>query len=160
MVGFCVVQQNAGRKYVDGTQFDGYSYYFALGYEPSKKHSFQFTFTGAPQWHNQRNISPLISDYQKYGSEDKPNRRYNSDWGYLNGEEHTIKKNVYHKPVAMLNWDWNINESTSLSTVVYASLGRGMGTSSSGVAHSISSKTTASGTTTYFTSEKLFKFFP
>ena len=141
--------KNAGRKYVDGTQFDGYSYYFALGYEPSKKHSFQFTFTGAPQWHNQRNISPLISDYQKYGSEDKPNRRYNSDWGYLNGEEHTIKKNVYHKPVAMLNWDWNINESTSLSTVVYASLGRGMGTSSSGVAHSISSKTTASGTTTY-----------
>ena len=24
--------------------------------------------------------------------EDKPNRRYNSDWGYLDGEEHTIKK--------------------------------------------------------------------
>ncbi|WP_315038033.1 TonB-dependent receptor domain-containing protein [Capnocytophaga sputigena] len=140
--------KNAGRKYVDGTKFDGYSYYFALGYEPSDKHSFQLMFTGAPQWHHQRSNSPLLSDYLRYGDGDEPNRKYNSDWGYLEGEEYTIKKNLYHKPVAMLNWDWKINESTSLSTVVYASLGRGMGTNSLGEAHSFSSKT-VSGTTSY-----------
>ena len=138
--------KNAGRKYVDGTKFDGYSYYFALGYEPSDKHSFQLMFTGAPQWHHQRSNSPLLSDYLRYGDGDEPNRKYNSDWGYLDGEEYTIKKNLYHKPVAMLNWDWKISESTSLSTVVYASLGRGMGTNSLGEAHSFSSKT-VSGTT-------------
>ena len=140
--------KNWGRKYVDGTQFDGYSYYFALGYEPSKNHSFQFMFTGAPQWHNQRSLSPSIADFQRYGSDDEPNRRYNSDWGYLNGEEYTVKKNIYHKPVAMLNWDWKISESTSLSTVLYASLGRGMGTNSTGEAHSFSSST-RNGNTTY-----------
>ena len=128
--------KNAGRKYVDATQFDAYSYYFALGYEPSKKHSFQLMFTGATQSHNQRYYSPSIEDAQKYGgSDDKPNRRYNSDWGYLNGEIFSLKKNIYHKPVAMLNWDWNISESTSLSTVAYASFGRGMGVSGDGKAY-------------------------
>ena len=130
--------KNWGQKYADGTQFDGYGYYFALGYEASKKHSFQFTFTGAPQWHNQRSSSPSIADAQRYGgTEDKPNRRYNPDWGYLNGDEYSLRKNIYHKPVAMLNWDWTMNESTSLSTVFYASLGRGMGLNSTGEAHSV-----------------------
>ena len=98
--------KNWGRKYADGTNFDAYSYYFALGYEPSKKHSFQLMFTGAPQWHHQR-YSTSIQNYQRYGgTADEPNRRYNSDWGYLNGEEFSTRRNVYHKPVAMLNWDW------------------------------------------------------
>ena len=130
--------KNWGRKYADGTNFDGYSYYFAVGYEPSKKHSFQLMFTGASQWHNQRSFYPSIADAQRYGgTEEKPNRRYNLDWGYLNGEEYSVKKNIYQKPVAMLNWDWNISESTSLSTVLYASFGRGMGTAAEGYAHKV-----------------------
>lgn len=121
--------KNWGQKYVDNTKFDAYTYYFALGYEPSKKHSFQLMFTGAPQWHDQRSYIPSIADAQRYGgTEDEPNRKYNSDWGYLNGEPFAVKKNIYHKPVAMLNWDWVISERTSLSSVLYASLGRGMGT--------------------------------
>lgn len=135
--------KNWGRKYADGTNFDAYSYYFALGYEPSKKHSFQLMFTGAPQWHHQR-YSTSIQNYQRYGgTADEPNRRYNSDWGYLNGEEFSTRRNVYHKPVAMLNWDWHITESTSLSTVLYASVGRGMGSSNEGQGSAI----TPNGTT-------------
>ena len=130
--------KNWGRKYADGTNFDGYNYYFALGYEPSKKHSFQLIFTGATQWHNQRSFSPSIADAQHYGgTESEPNRRYNIDWGYLNGEEYSVRKNIYQKPVAMLNWDWNISDNTSLSTVLYASLGRGMGTLPEGYGHKI-----------------------
>ena len=40
--------------------------------------------------------------------------------------------NFYHKPVANLNWDLNINETTDLSTVLYASWGRGGGTGNRG----------------------------
>jgi outer membrane receptor protein involved in Fe transport len=121
-----------GNGYVDGTKFEGYNYFIAFGYKASEKHNFQFTFTGAPQWHNQRNTSPLLSDYLKYGNGTEPDIKYNSDWGYRNGEEYNVKTNYYHKPVMSLNWDYNINETTKLSTVLYGSWGRGAGTTTNG----------------------------
>lgn len=126
--------RTAGAMYADGTNFEGYNYYFALGYQPNRKHDLQFTFTGAPQWHHQRSTSISISDYLKYGNGvDRPNRRYNSDWGYLRGtdgvdREYSLRKNFYHKPIMSLNWDWNMTQKSKLSTVLYASFGRGGGT--------------------------------
>lgn len=118
-----------GSKYAYGTEFEGYNFFLALGYNPNEKHSLQFMVTGAPQWHHQRAASISIADAIKYGGTlSEPNRRYNSDWGYLNGQEYSMRRNVYHKPVTMLNWDWNISDYSALSTVVYASLGRGFGT--------------------------------
>jgi len=125
--------RTAGDGYVNGTAFEGYNYFIALGYKASDKHNFQFTFTGAPQWHDQRSNSPLLSDYLKYGSNGTdPNIKYNSDWGMRNGEEYNLKTNYYHKPVMSLNWDYDINSTTKLSTVGYASWGRGGGTTSTG----------------------------
>mgnify|MGYP000040889877 CR=1 FL=1 len=46
----------------------------------------------------------------------------------------TERRNFYHKPVMSLNWDYKINSTTKLSTVVYGSWGRGGGTSGNGVA--------------------------
>jgi outer membrane cobalamin receptor len=122
-----------GDGYIDGTEFVGDNYFIALGYiTKDNKHDFQFTFTGAPQWHNQRTSSITIETYQKYGSVDKPNTRYNSDWGYLNGEEFNMRRNFYHKPIGSFNWDYKINETSKLSTVLYGSWGRGGGTSGTG----------------------------
>ncbi|WP_319799969.1 TonB-dependent receptor [Flavobacterium sp. N2038] len=126
--------RTAGDGYVDATKFEGYNYYMAFGYKANDKHSFQFTFTGAPQWHDQRSTSVAISDALKYGSNGtEPNIKYNSDWGMRNGEEYNLKTNYYHKPVMSLNWDYDINSTTKLSTVGYASWGRGGGTTSNGV---------------------------
>lgn len=124
-----LMSRTAGSMYADGTEFEGYNYYFALGFNPSAKHDFQFTITGAPQWHNQRSFQSSISDHIKFGgTEDEPNRRYNQNWGYLNGEEYSMTRNYYHKPVMSLNWDWKISDLTKLNSVVYASFGRGGGT--------------------------------
>ncbi|SFT12397.1 TonB-dependent Receptor Plug Domain [Zhouia amylolytica] len=117
--------RTAGDGYAQGTSFEGYNYYFALGYKPNNKHDFQFTVTGAPQQHNQRGFAPSISDYIRYGQNGDPNIKYNSDFGYRNGEEFTFSGNFYHKPVTSLNWDWNISDSSTLSSVLYASFGRG-----------------------------------
>ena len=38
------------------------------------------------------------------------------------------RTNYYHKPVYSLNWKWNVDESSSLSTTFYGSKGRGGGT--------------------------------
>lgn len=124
-----LMSRTAGNMYADGTEFEGYNYYLAVGFNPSPKHDLQFTITGAPQWHNQRSFQSTIADHIKYGgTEDEPNRRYNQNWGYLNGEEFTMTRNYYHKPVMSLNWDWNISDATKLNSVVYASFGRGGGT--------------------------------
>ncbi|WP_297982179.1 TonB-dependent receptor, partial [uncultured Chryseobacterium sp.] len=123
-----LMSRTAGAMYADGTDFEGYNYYFALGFQPNTKHDLQFTITGAPQWHNQRSFQSKISDYIKFGgTEDEPNRRYNQNWGYLNGEQYSMTTNYYHKPVMSLNWDWKFNDATKLNSVAYASFGRGGG---------------------------------
>ena len=132
-----LMARTAGALYADGTDFEGYNYYFALGYQPNETHDFQFTFTGAPQWHHQRGTAPTIQEYLRYGNgEDRPNRKYNKDWGYLTGDDgvarqYSLSKNHYHKPIISLNWDWKMNTMSKLSTVLYASFGRGGGTRAS-----------------------------
>lgn len=132
-----LVSRTAGSMYADGTEFEGYNYYFALGFNPSEKHDLQFTITGAPQWHNQRSFSPTIAEYQKYSENGEIDRRYNLNWGYKSDEtgvrrEYSFARNYYHKPVMSLNWDWTISPASKLSTVVYASFGRGGGTGTLG----------------------------
>jgi len=118
----------SGDGYVDGTKGDGWNYFIGLGYKINEKHDLMFTFTGAPQWHHQRSRETEISTYQKYGSEKDPDIKYNDQWGYKNGKEWSFRRNFYHKPIMSLNWDWVFNDKSSLSSVFYASWGRGGGT--------------------------------
>lgn len=122
-----LMARTVGNTYIDASKFEAYNYYFALGYQPNAKHDFQFTLTGAPQWHMQ-NFQSTIANFIKYGSNGEPNRRYNSNWGYLNGEVMSQSINFYSKPVASINWDWKMSEKSKLSSVLYASWGRGGGT--------------------------------
>ena len=124
-----LMSRTAGSMYADGTQFEGYNYYWALGYQTGK-HDLQFTITGAPQWHNQRSTYSTIQNYIRYNDDNngEPNRRYNPDWGYSNGEVLSNRVNYYHKPIMSLNWDWKISEKSKLNSIFYASFGRGGGT--------------------------------
>ncbi len=118
--------RTAGDGYVQGTEFEGYNYFIGLGYEPNDKHNFQFILTGAPQVHNQRTSSFFntanIEQFLEFGT------RYNFNHGLLNGEEFNWRRNFYHKPVTSFNWEWKVNDKSTLSTSVYASYGRGGGT--------------------------------
>jgi len=124
-----LISRFSGNGYVDGTEGQGWTWFLSTGYKINKKHNLMFTATGAPQWHHQRSYAPSIGDYIQYGGEGgEPNIKYNSDWGYLNGEVFSMRRNFYHKPVASLNWEWDINNASNLSTVLYGSWGRGGGT--------------------------------
>ena len=116
--------RTSGDGYVDGTPFEGYNYYLAFGYDKGD-HNIQLTVTGAPQEHFQRGYANPISQYIKYGENGEPDIKYNSDWGWRDGEIETFSGNFYHKPIASLNWDWKFNSTSKLSSVVYVSLGRG-----------------------------------
>lgn len=109
------------RKYAEGTAGQGQNYFFSVGYKASDRSAFNFLITGAPQWHDQ-NFSKSLESYDEFGIKHNPNS------GWYNGERFTERRNYYHKPVANLNWDYNLNDSMDLSTVLYASWGRGGGT--------------------------------
>jgi len=129
-----LISHSQGDGYIDGTKYDGNNYFIGLGYKVNDKHDLQFIFTGAPQWHHQKSFAPSIADHQKYQKDGPdedattPNRKYNGDWGMLDGKEFSFRRNFYHKPVMSLNWEWVLNEKMRLSTVAYASWGRGGGT--------------------------------
>ena len=113
----------AHRKWAKGTYGQGQTYYFAVGYKPNEKHNFNFLITGAPQLHGNQWSQSL----ERIAADPK----FNQHWGYLNEDGTDIsseRQNFYHKPVANLNWDFNISDKTELSTVAYASWGRGGGT--------------------------------
>ena len=114
-----------GDGYMEGQFGKGQTYFISLGYELNESHNFNFLITGAPQWHDQA-FNNSISTYLEKG------RQYNNNWGTLNGEYLSERRNFYHKPVMNLNWDWTIDEDTNLSTVLYASFGRGGGTGNRG----------------------------
>lgn len=118
---FMIDHWQAHRKYSEGTNGQGQNYLFSVGYKPNDRHALNFLITGAPQWHNQ-NFSNRLEVYEERGE------KFNGNYGYLDGSIKSERTNFYHKPVANLNWDFDINDNLDLSTVIYASWGRGGGT--------------------------------
>ena len=117
-----------GDGYIYGTQGEGTTYFAAIGYAPEdSKHAVNLTVLGAAQWHHQRTSWVSIRDYQNFG-EEGIDRRWSSDAGFLNGEEFNMRRNFYNKPLATLNWDYQISDNLKLNTSLYASAGRGGGT--------------------------------
>lgn len=115
-----------------GTGGAGQSYFVSVGFKPNSSHNFNFMIFGAPQWHNQNRSRALETAYRgdmiSNPGYDLTGRKGNSWYGWYKGEGLSQITNYYHKPVSNLNWDWTINDKSSLSTVLYASVGRGGGT--------------------------------
>ncbi len=112
-----------GDGYVAGTPFNAVSYFINVSKEINDQHKLSFTAFGAKQRHGQRQNRHLIETYRR--SED--GIKYNSDWGFKNGQLTSIEDNFYHKPQISLNHYWDLNDKTSISTAAYVSFGTGGG---------------------------------
>ena len=126
-----LLSQWSGDGYAYGTSGAGTTYFAAVGYQPEgSKHSLNLSILGAAQWHHQRSSWVSIRDYQNFGSDHKEgiDRRWNTDAGFLNGEEYNMRRNFYNKPLATFNWDYEISSKLKLNTSFYGSAGRGGGT--------------------------------
>lgn len=114
--------RNTGQGFIQGTDFEGYSYFLNVSKIVNDNHQLSFTGFGAPQWHYQRRDQLRISEWAKYG------QRYNPSYGYdINGQRRTFNFNYYHKPQLSLNHLWTIDHKSSLSTALYVSIGNGGG---------------------------------
>ena len=124
--GVSVLLSNwSGDGWANGTKGQGQTYFVSAGYKAAENHSINFLLTGAPQWHDQ-NFNKSISSHIDGNGEINP--RYNNNWGVYDGDYFTERRNYYHKPVMNLNYEWDINDKSKFSTVLYASWGRGGGT--------------------------------
>ena len=142
--GFAATMQltyNKGNGYIQGTDFNAYSYFLSSTYNINKKHRVSATIIGAPQVHNRRSVSVFYDDIflstfrcPANDSIDKISKgiKFNPGWGMLNGEVFSWKKNFYHKPKAFINHYWNFSNYTKLKTAAYISVGNGGGTSARG----------------------------
>ena len=120
-----------GDGYIQGTEFEGYTWFVSIAKRFNDNHQLSLTAFGAPQWHNQRsNQNGLsIKEWQRvkqYMGEDSP-YKYNSTFGYRHGQSYNSSRNSYHKPQISLNHLWQIDQKSSLSTALYMSIGRGDG---------------------------------
>lgn len=114
-----------GDGYVNNTGGQGQTYFLSFGYVPNENNIFNFLITGAPQWHaaaGSDNLRTFLDNGRKYNSWNTPN--VNSP-NTLNGGAYPGGRNIYHKPVANLSWDLTFNDTASLSSVLYGSIGRG-----------------------------------
>ena len=118
--------KTTGNGYIQGTEFESYSYFVNISKYINDAHQLSFTAFAAPQWHNQRNNSDRLTIEQwqmqplKY--------KYNASYGFdMNGQRKQSSYNVYNKPQISLNHFWTISEKSSLSTALYASIGDGGG---------------------------------
>jgi outer membrane cobalamin receptor len=112
--------------YIQGTEVENYSYFVNISKKLSDSQQLSLTAFSASQWHNQRNSGDklLISEWQKQPLKYK----YNASYGFdMNGQRKQSSYNYYSKPQISLNHSWTIDEKSSLSTVVYLSLGNGGG---------------------------------
>lgn len=118
--------------YVQGTAYESYNWFVNVTKRINESHQIGFTGFGAPQWHDQRNYNNGLTiegwqEVRDYMQGESP-YRYNPTWGYRkNGQSYNSNHNFYHKPQLALNHIWQINESSSLSTSLYASITSGGG---------------------------------
>ncbi|NOX66320.1 MAG: TonB-dependent receptor [Chlorobi bacterium] len=116
-----MVSRITSNGYADQTWLDAYSYYFSLGWT-LKNNLIEIQIMGSPQKHGQR-MTPLTMDTWKLRG-----KRFNSDWGYLNGQPLNLRDNEFHKPSITLNHVWQKNKNFVLSNSLYLSYGYGGGT--------------------------------
>ncbi len=134
-----------GNGWVDGNYTEGLFYYLRID-KQFGKNLISFSGFGAPQKHGQRPFSAPIAQVDEQFAREQAvpesaleeynlynlGRRYNSHWGYKDGEVFSTRENYYHKPQFSIRHSYQANERTFLSNVLYLSIGNGGGTAPDG----------------------------
>jgi len=117
-----LLSKSQGQGNAEGLYYTGYSYFANISKVLNKNQTLSLNFMGAQQSHGQRYTYQTINTYR---AAPQGEQRFNSDWGVLYGKTYSAEINRYNKPLLSLNHDWKINETTSLSTILYGSYGTG-----------------------------------
>jgi hypothetical protein len=112
----------AEEGYVEGTDYDAYSYFLAVERKINSKHSIALTAFGSPQKRGKL-IGSTQEVYDLYGS-----NYYNANWGYQDGEVRNARMANNHEPMGILTHYWNLNDKTTITTSASYAFGYSGGT--------------------------------
>ena len=92
-----------GDGYIYNTSGTGTTYFFIIGIRTNwfiSRPPVNLSILGVPvdNGHHQRDVWVSIRDYQNFGKEGI-DPRWNTNGGVLNGEEYSLRRNFYNKPL-------------------------------------------------------------
>lgn len=95
--------------FIDGVYYNTYGYFFSAEKQIANRHLLSFTFLGAP---TERGVQSASTQevYDLVGS-----NYYNPNWGYQEGEMRNTRVKEYHEPIAMLNYNFKVNDRTEIN---------------------------------------------
>lgn len=99
----------AQEGYFEGTDYDANSFFASVEKKLNEKHS--LNFTGIYAKNSRGKSSPNSQEVTNLAGV-----KYNSYWGYQDGEKRNSRDKDIEEPILMLSHFWNINETTSLNT--------------------------------------------
>ncbi len=106
---FSFSTRQGASAYIDGVYYNTYGYFASVEKELGDQHLLSFTFLGTP---TQRGVQGA-STQEAYDLLD--NNYYNPNWGYQDGELRNTRVREYHEPIAMLNYNFEIDDRTELN---------------------------------------------
>jgi hypothetical protein len=107
----------AEEAYVEGTFFDGYSYFLSVDKKFGDRHGLNLTVLGAPVRRGGTGDS-FQEAFDLAGT-----HYYNPLWGFQNGEKRNSAVNHSHQPIGLLRYDWKPSTATSLTATAYGQTG-------------------------------------
>jgi iron complex outermembrane receptor protein len=117
-----LLSKATGEGNAEGLYYTGYAYFANISKKLSDNQTISANIFGATQNHGQRFTYLGINTYR---AAPQGPIRYNSDYGYLNGQIKSAEVNFYNKPLASVTHTWNITTKSSLATVLYGTWGSG-----------------------------------
>ena len=116
--GFTLSTRQGGNGYVDGVYYNAYGYFFSAEKIFNSRHRLSATILGAPTQRGAQQASTQEA-YDLWGD-----NYYNPNVGLQNGKERNARVRRMHEPIAMLNYNWQISDNTSLSVATSVRFGK------------------------------------
>jgi len=107
----------ANEGYFEGTNFDADSFFLSVEKKLNSKHSLNFTgfYTPNSRGKNSSNTAE-VSDLM--------GKKYNSYWGFQNGEKRNARVKNVEEPLFMLNHYFKIDDKTNLNSAIMYQFGK------------------------------------
>lgn len=107
----------ADEAYFEGTNFDADSFFISIEKKLSSKHALNFTGFYTPNSRGKN--SPNTQEVK-----DLMGEKYNSYWGFQNGEKRNARVKTVEEPLFMLNHYFKIDDKTNLNSSVMYQFGK------------------------------------
>jgi len=115
---FSISRRWAEEGYVPGTNYDAYAYFASVERKLNENHMVGLSIFGAP--HSRAKMGASTQEaYDLAGT-----NYYNPYWGFQDGKIRNSRIRKAHKPYAILNHSWKVNETTKIHTSIGFMKGR------------------------------------